>query len=106
MLSRVVNRITTELRQHRLSPDIHSERKPLSGYCSLLRLYQFFLLYNIAQPLSIPNLNNFMVASKNHSASDAQSDFSSDCIEISQAYCRMSRNLCARWRKICKHMRC
>ena len=36
------------------------------------------------------------VTSKNHSASDAQSDFSSDCIEISPAYCRMSRNLCAR----------
>ena len=36
------------------------------------------------------------VTSKNHSALDAQSDFTSDCIEISQAYCRMSRNLCAR----------
>ena len=36
------------------------------------------------------------VTSKNHSDSDEQTDFSSDCIEISQAYCRMSRNLCAR----------
>ena len=43
------------------------------------------------------------VTSKNHSTSDAQSDFSSDCIEISQLLqsknlhtCRMSRNLCAR----------
>ena len=42
------------------------------------------------------------VTSKNHSASDAQSDFSSDCIEISQLLqsknlhtCRISRNLCA-----------
>ena len=29
-------------------------------------------------------------------AEDAPSDFSSDCIEIPQAYCRMSRNFCAR----------
>ena len=33
---------------------------------------------------------------------DAQSDFSSDCIKTTQAYCRMSRNFCAGWRKICK----
>ncbi len=29
-------------------------------------------------------------------AKDAPTDFSSDCIEILQAYCRMSRDLCAR----------
>ena len=33
---------------------------------------------------------------------DAQSDFSSDCIKTTQAYCRMSRSFCAGWRKICK----
>ena len=36
----------------------------------------------------------------------APTDFSSDCIEISQAYWRMSRNFCARWRKICKQIQC
>ncbi len=29
-------------------------------------------------------------------AADVQSDFSSDCIEILKAYCRMLRNFCAR----------
>ena len=29
-------------------------------------------------------------------AEDAPTDFSSDCIEISQAYLRMSRDFCAR----------
>ena len=33
----------------------------------------------------------FRVTSKNHSTSDAQSD----CTEISQAYCSMSRDSCA-----------
>jgi len=36
----------------------------------------------------------------------APTDFSSDCIEISQAYWRMSRDFCARWRKICKQIQC
>ena len=54
-----------------------------------------------------------MVTSKNHSASDAQPDFSSDRIEIPQLLqsknlhtYRMSRDLCAGLRKICKQMRC
>ena len=39
-------------------------------------------------------------------ASDAQSDSSSDCIKISQACCRLSRNFCVIWWKICKQMMC
>ena len=39
------------------------------------------------------------------SAADALSDFSSDCTEIPKAYWRMSRDFCARWRKICKQIK-
>lgn len=37
-------------------------------------------------------------------AKDAKSDFLSDCTGILQAYYRMSKNPCARWRKICKQI--
>ena len=39
-------------------------------------------------------------------AKDAKSVFSSDCTEIPQAYCRMSRDFCIRWRKKCKQISC
>jgi hypothetical protein len=38
----------------------------------------------------------FKAAPHKDCAEDAPTDFSSDCIEISQAYLRMSRNFCAR----------
>ena len=41
--------------------------------------------------------NNIVKATPHRDcAKDAPTDFSSDCIEILQAYCRMSRDLCAR----------
>ena len=36
---------------------------------------------------------------------DTQSDFSSDCIEMTPLGWRPARNFCARWRKRCKQMR-
>lgn len=38
----------------------------------------------------------------NYCRSSAQSDFSSDCINLTQEGCRLSRKICAIWRKICK----
>ena len=39
---------------------------------------------------------NVKAAPHKDCAEDAPTDFSSDCIEISQAYLRMSRDFCAR----------
>ena len=46
----------------------------------------------------------FKATPHNHCRADAKSDFSSDCIETTQAYWRKSRSFCAIWRKICKQM--
>ena len=39
----------------------------------------------------------------NYCRAYAPSDFSSDCMNFTQAGCRLSRKICAIWRKICKH---
>jgi hypothetical protein len=47
-------------------------------------------------------INEFQATSHRGCAKDTKSDFSPDCTEIPQAYFRMSRDFCAKWRKICK----
>ena len=40
--------------------------------------------------------NDFKATPHKDCAAETQLDFSSDCTEILQAYCRMAKNFCAR----------
>jgi len=47
-------------------------------------------------------LYNFKETLIKSGVQNAQSEFSSDCIKTTQACYRMSRSICAGWRKLCK----